>query len=115
MAAPTNQTAPQTGAQKVIADAVDPARRPDVLLRVRKHEGYEVNAWWLVCLRRYLGRRGQPAELGPRRRLSRIGRGAEPRSVVPLLHSHPHLAEVGEGQSLGGALDVRAARRSSER
>lgn len=48
MAAPTNQAAPQTGAQKVIADAVDPARRPDVLLRVRKHEGYEVNAWWLV-------------------------------------------------------------------
>lgn len=48
MAASTNQTAPQTGAHAVIADAVDPARRPDVLLRVRRDEGYEVSAWWMV-------------------------------------------------------------------
>ncbi|MFN3948982.1 UDP-N-acetylmuramyl pentapeptide phosphotransferase [Microbacterium sp.] len=47
-AAPTNQTAPQTGAQAVIASAVDPARRPDVLLRVRRDEGHEVSAWWMV-------------------------------------------------------------------
>ncbi|KQR24899.1 MULTISPECIES: hypothetical protein [Microbacterium] len=46
--APTNQTAPQTGAQAVIASAVDPARRPDVLLRVRRAEGHEVSAWWMV-------------------------------------------------------------------
>ncbi|PVE62951.1 UDP-N-acetylmuramyl pentapeptide phosphotransferase [Microbacterium testaceum] len=46
--APTNQTAPQTGAQAVIASAIDPARRPDVLLRVRRAEGHEVSAWWMV-------------------------------------------------------------------
>ncbi|KTS02003.1 MULTISPECIES: hypothetical protein [Microbacterium] len=48
MATPTNQTAPQTGAQAVIADAVDPARRPDVLLRVRRDDGHEISAWWMV-------------------------------------------------------------------
>ncbi len=48
MAAPTNHAAPQTGAHAVIADAVDPARRPDVLLRVRRDEGHEVSAWWMV-------------------------------------------------------------------
>ncbi|WP_396641715.1 hypothetical protein [Microbacterium sp.] len=39
---------PQTGAQAVVADAIDPARRQDVLLRVRREEGHEVNAWWLI-------------------------------------------------------------------
>ena len=41
---------PQTGAQAVIADATahDPARRPDVLLRVRRDDGHEVSAWWLI-------------------------------------------------------------------
>lgn len=39
---------PQTGAQAVIADAVDPARRQDVLLRRRREDGYEINAWWLI-------------------------------------------------------------------
>jgi hypothetical protein len=34
-----------TGAQSVIAD---PSRRPDVLFRVRRDEGHEVSAWWLV-------------------------------------------------------------------
>ncbi len=48
MAAPTNSTAPQTGAQAVIADAIDPARRPDVLLRKRRDEGHEISAWWMV-------------------------------------------------------------------
>lgn len=48
MATPTNQAAPQTGAQAVIADAVDPARRPDVLLRVRRDDGHEISAWWMV-------------------------------------------------------------------
>lgn len=48
MAVPTNSTAPQTGAHAVIADAVDPARRPDVLLRVRRDEGHEISAWWMI-------------------------------------------------------------------
>lgn len=39
---------PVTGAQAVVADAIDPARRKDVLLRVRRDEGHEVSAWWLV-------------------------------------------------------------------
>lgn len=41
-------TGPITGAQAVIADALDPARRKDVLLRRRREEGHEVNAWWLI-------------------------------------------------------------------
>lgn len=48
MAVPTNSTAPQTGAHAVIADAVDPARRPDVLLRVRRDAGHEISAWWMI-------------------------------------------------------------------
>ncbi|GAB2851254.1 UDP-N-acetylmuramyl pentapeptide phosphotransferase [Microbacterium insulae] len=38
----------QTGAQAVVANAVDPARRPDVLLRVRREEGHEISAWWMI-------------------------------------------------------------------
>ena len=42
----------QTGAQAVVANAVantvDPSRRPDVLLRVRRAEGHEISAWWMV-------------------------------------------------------------------
>jgi hypothetical protein len=34
-----------TGAQSIVAD---PSRRPDVLFRVRRDEGHEVSAWWLV-------------------------------------------------------------------
>jgi hypothetical protein len=57
MSAPTNASAPKTGAQAVIADAVahsavappvDPARRPDVLFRVRREEGHEPSAWWMI-------------------------------------------------------------------
>lgn len=48
MATTVNQTSPQTGAIAVVKDAVDPARRPDVLLRVRREEGQEVSAWWMV-------------------------------------------------------------------
>lgn len=44
----TPQSGPQTGAQKVIADAIDPARRPDVLLRKRRPEGEQVSPWWLI-------------------------------------------------------------------
>ena len=39
---------PQTGAHAVVANAIDPARRPDVLLRVRRDEGHEVSAWWMI-------------------------------------------------------------------
>lgn len=48
MSAPTSSTAPQTGAQAVIADAVDPARRPDVLFRVRRDEGHQASVWWMI-------------------------------------------------------------------
>jgi hypothetical protein len=39
---------PHTGANAVIADAIDPARRPDVLFRVRRDEDHQVSPWWLV-------------------------------------------------------------------
>lgn len=64
MSAPTNVPAPKTGAHAVIADAVahsaaaahtgaitvpvDPARRPDVLFRVRREEGHEPSVWWMI-------------------------------------------------------------------
>lgn len=48
MSVPVNSSAPQTGAHAVIADAVDPARRPDVLFRVRRDEGHQVSSWWMV-------------------------------------------------------------------
>ena len=41
-------SSPQTGAQAVVANAIDPARRPDVLLRVRRAEGHEPSAWWMI-------------------------------------------------------------------
>jgi hypothetical protein len=44
----TGDSEPKTGAQAVVADAIDPARRPDVLLRVRRDEGHEISAWWLI-------------------------------------------------------------------
>jgi hypothetical protein len=36
---------PRTAPQPVISD---PARRPDVLLRVRRAPGQEPSAWWFV-------------------------------------------------------------------
>jgi hypothetical protein len=39
---------PQTGAQAVIADAVDPARRPDVLFRVRRDDDHQLSPWWMI-------------------------------------------------------------------
>lgn len=39
---------PVTGAQAVVADAFDPSRRTDVLLRKRREDGHEVSAWWLI-------------------------------------------------------------------
>lgn len=39
---------PHTGAHAVITDAADPARHADVLLRVRREQGHEISAWWMV-------------------------------------------------------------------
>lgn len=48
MSVKTDGTAPHTGAHAVIADAVDPSRRPDVLFRVRRDEGHQASAWWMI-------------------------------------------------------------------
>lgn len=48
MSAQPTGSGPQTGAHAVVADAVDPARRPDVLLRKRRDEGHEISAWWMI-------------------------------------------------------------------
>jgi hypothetical protein len=48
MAVQTDGPSPQTGAQAVVADAHDPARRPDVLLRVRRDDGHEISVWWMI-------------------------------------------------------------------
>ena len=56
-------TGPQTGAQAVLQNAAihnaarqtvmaqhaaDPARRPDVFFRVRRDEGHQISAWWMI-------------------------------------------------------------------
>lgn len=38
--------APRTGAVPVVVEPFDPARRKDVLLRVRREPGSEASAWW---------------------------------------------------------------------
>lgn len=48
MSAPVSSSKPQTGAIAVVADATDPARRPDVLFRVRRDDDHQVSAWWLI-------------------------------------------------------------------
>ncbi|MFC8681717.1 UDP-N-acetylmuramyl pentapeptide phosphotransferase [Microbacterium ureisolvens] len=48
MSAQPAEPSAQTGAQAVVANAIDPARRPDVLLRVRRDEGHEISAWWMI-------------------------------------------------------------------
>ncbi len=48
MSAQLSGSSPQTGAHAVVTNAADPARRPDVLLRVRRDEGHEVSVWWMV-------------------------------------------------------------------
>ncbi len=60
MSNPANDSAPRTGAHAVVANAVaanasapsqahiDPARRPDVLFRVRREEGEQTSPWWMV-------------------------------------------------------------------
>jgi len=48
MSAQTGGTKPQTGAIAVVANATDPARRPDVLFRVRRDEDHQISAWWMI-------------------------------------------------------------------
>lgn len=48
MSAPMSGSRPQTGAIAVVADATDPARRPDVLFRVRRDKDHQISAWWMV-------------------------------------------------------------------
>lgn len=48
MSTPDEDSAPKTGAQAVVADALDPARRPDVLFRVRRPAGEQVSVWWQI-------------------------------------------------------------------
>lgn len=48
MTTPGEDPAPKTGAQAVVADALDPARRPDVLFRVRRPAGEHGSVWWQI-------------------------------------------------------------------
>lgn len=48
MSAQPGPSSPQTGAHAVIADATDPARRPDVLLRKRLDDDHQISAWWMI-------------------------------------------------------------------
>lgn len=59
MAIQAGDTQPRTGAHAVVADALsrtgahkkvemDPARRPDVLFRVRHEDGEQISAWWMI-------------------------------------------------------------------
>lgn len=48
MSVQVNSTGPHTAAHAVVADAIDPARRQDVLLRVRRDASEPISAWWMV-------------------------------------------------------------------
>lgn len=39
---------PVTGAQPIVVRPTDPARRDDVLFRVRREEGHEMSSWWPI-------------------------------------------------------------------
>jgi len=39
------QATPATATAKTV---VDPARRTDVLFRVRRDEGHEISSWWMI-------------------------------------------------------------------
>ncbi|WP_110589294.1 UDP-N-acetylmuramyl pentapeptide phosphotransferase [Microbacterium suaedae] len=43
-----SEKSPSAGARAVVADAQDPARRPDVLFRVRRPAGTEPSVWWSI-------------------------------------------------------------------
>lgn len=48
MSAPVSNAAPSTGAQAVVNNAMDPARRPDVLFRVRRDAEHVHSVWWNI-------------------------------------------------------------------
>ena len=41
-----HETVTDTGTVKVVE--MEAARRPDVLFRVRREEGHEISAWWMI-------------------------------------------------------------------
>ena len=48
MTAPASNVPAATGAQAVVANAMDPARRPDVLFRVRRDAEHVHSVWWSI-------------------------------------------------------------------
>lgn len=42
------QLAAAAAAQVAAAAHLDPARRKDVLFRVRREEGHEISSWWMI-------------------------------------------------------------------
>lgn len=48
MSAPASDAASSTGAQAVVTNAADPARRPDVLFRVRRDAEHVRSPWWSI-------------------------------------------------------------------
>lgn len=44
----TGQGVPTVPATRGEAAAMDPARRTDVLFRVRRAEGHELSSWWMI-------------------------------------------------------------------
>lgn len=48
MTTPMSNAAPATGAQAVVENAMDPARRPDVLFRVRRDAEHQRSVWWNI-------------------------------------------------------------------
>ncbi|MBY6060560.1 hypothetical protein [Microbacterium esteraromaticum] len=45
----TDEQLAAAAAQKVVPQPpIDPARRADVLFRVRRDEGHELSSWWMV-------------------------------------------------------------------
>lgn len=48
VSADAESVAPMPSATAPAAPVVDPARRADVLFRVRRDEGHEISAWWMI-------------------------------------------------------------------
>ncbi|MGH3690975.1 MAG: hypothetical protein ACRDT7_12515 [Microbacterium sp.] len=48
VSADAESVAPMPTVKAPAAPVVDPARRADVLFRVRRDEGHEISAWWMI-------------------------------------------------------------------
>ncbi|PQZ57400.1 MULTISPECIES: hypothetical protein [unclassified Microbacterium] len=48
VSADAESVAPMPSVTAPAAPVVDPARRADVLFRVRRDEGHEISAWWMI-------------------------------------------------------------------